>query len=145
MSRLDSKSQSGKLASDLGLKGSGKPVAEIVDYVRRKVRKVVKNYKCGNLADLLSAAAHDAKTIFREVHCDADLNQIIEEFVPQGETIFANLRNELRAQDYAITLKRQHAAKFDLPFGSIIDCLWPKACASYVPKWHKLAHLFTLP
>jgi hypothetical protein len=32
----------------------------------------VKNYKCGNLTDLLSAAAHDAKTVFREVHCDAD-------------------------------------------------------------------------
>jgi hypothetical protein len=144
MSRLDSKPQIGKLASDLGLKGSGKPVAEIVDHVRRKVSKVVKNYKCANLADLLSAAAHDAKTVFREVHCDADLNQIIEEFVPQGETIFANLRNELRDQDYAITLKRQHAAKFDLPFVSIIDCRGPKAFASYFTKWHELAHLFTL-
>ncbi len=144
MSRLDSKPQIGKLASDLGLKGSGKPVAEIVDHVRRKVRKVVKNYKCANLADLLSAAAHDAKTVFREVHCDADLNQIIEEFVPQGETIFANLRNELRDQDYAITLKRRHAAKFDLPFVSIIDCRGPKAFASYFTKWHELAHLFTL-
>jgi hypothetical protein len=144
MSRLDSKPQIGKLASDLGLKGSGKPVAEIVDHVRRKVRKVVKNYKCANLADLSSAAAHDAKTVFREVHCDADLNQIIEEFVPQGETIFANLRNELRDQDYAITLKRQHAAKFDLPFVSIIDCRGPKAFASYFTKWHELAHLFTL-
>jgi hypothetical protein len=44
----------------------------------------------------LNAAAHDAKTVFREIHCDADLNPIIAEFVPQGETIFANLRNELR-------------------------------------------------
>jgi hypothetical protein len=93
---------------------------------------------------LLDAAAHDAKTGFREVHCDADLDQIIEEFVPQGETIFANLRNELRDQDYAITLKRQHAAKFDLPFVSIIDCRGPKGFASYFTKWHELAHLFTL-
>lgn len=144
MSRLDSKPQIGKLASDLGLKGSGKPIAEIVDYVRRRVRKIVKIYKCGNLADLLNAAAHDAKTIFREVHCDADLNPIIAEFVPQGETIFANLRNELRDQDYAITLKRQHAPKFDLPFVSIIDCRGPKVFASYFTKWHELAHLFTL-
>jgi len=144
MSRLDSKPQIGKLASDLGLKGSGKPVAEIVDYVRRRVRKVAKTYKCGNLADLLHAAAHDAKTVFREIHCDADLNPIIAEFVPQGETIFANLRNELRDQDYAITLKRQHAAKFDLPFVSIIDCRGPKVFASYFTKWHELAHLFTL-
>jgi len=144
MSRLDSKPQIGKLASDLGLKGSGKPVAEIVDYVRRRVRKVVKTYKCGNLADLLNAAAHDAKTVFREVHCDADLNTIVAEFVPQCETIFANLHNELRDQDYAITLKRQHAAKFDLPFVSIIDCRGPKVFASYFTKWHELAHLFTL-
>jgi hypothetical protein len=144
MSRLDAKPQIGKLASDLGLKRSEKPVAEIVDFVRRRVRKVVKDYKCGNLADLSNAAANDAKTTFREVHCDADLHQIIEEFVPKGETIFANLRNELREQDYAITLKRQHAAKFDLPFVSIIDCRGPKAFASYFTKWHELAHLFTL-
>ena len=144
MSRLDSKPQIGKLANDLGLKGAGKPVAEIVDYVRRRVRKVVKTYKCGNLAELLNAAAHDAKTVFREVHCDADLDPIVAEFVPQGETIFANLRNELREHDYAITLKRQHAAKFDLPFVSIIDCRGPKAFASYFTKWHELAHLFTL-
>ena len=144
MSRLDSKPQIGKLASDLGLKGSGKPVAEIVDYVRRRVRKVAKTYKCGNLADLLNAAAHDAKTVFREIHCDEDLSSVVAEFVPQGETIFANLRNELRDQDYAITLKRQHAAKFDLPFVSIIDCRGPKVFASYFTKWHELAHLFTL-
>ena len=144
MSRLDSKPQIGKLASDLGIKASDKPVAEIVDYVRRRIRKVVKAYECANLADLLNAATHDAKTVFREVHCDEDLNQIIAEFVPQGETIFANLRNELRDQDYAITLKRQHAAKFDLPFVSIIDCRGPKVFASYFTKWHELAHLFTL-
>lgn len=144
MNRLDSKPQIGKLASDLGLKRSDKPVSEIVDYVRRRVRKVVKAYKCGNLAELLKAAAHDAKTVFREVHSDEDLDQIIGEFVPQGETIFANLRNELRDQDYAITLKRQHAAKYDLPFVSIIDCRGPKLYASYFTKWHELAHLFTL-
>jgi hypothetical protein len=144
MSRLDSKPQIGKLASDLGLKGSEKPVAEIVDYVRRRVRKVVKTYKCADLTGLLDAAAHDAKTVFREVHCDEDLDRIIEEFVPQGETIFANLHNELRDQDYAITIKRQHAAKFDLPFVSIIDCRGPKLFASYFTKWHELAHLFTL-
>jgi hypothetical protein len=144
MSRLDSKTQIGKLASDLGLKRTEKPVAEIVDYVRRRVGKVVRDYKCGSLADLLDAAAHDAKTVFREVHVDADLDQIIDEFVPQGETIFANLRNELRDQDYAITLKRQRAAKFDLPFVSIIDCRGPKLFASYFSKWHELAHLFIL-
>lgn len=144
MSRLDSKPQIGKLASDLGLKATGKPVSEIVEYVRRRVGKVVKNYKCTDLASLLDAAAHDAKTIIREVHCDADLDRIIAEFVPQGETIFANLRNELRDRDYAITLKRQHAAKFDLPFVSVIDCRGSKMFASYFTKWHELAHLFTL-
>jgi hypothetical protein len=65
MSRLDSKAQIGKLASDLGLKRTEKPVAEIVDYVRRRVGKLVRDYKCGSLADLLDAAAHDAKTVFR--------------------------------------------------------------------------------
>src|SRR5690348_18147840 len=136
MSRLDSKPQIGKLASDLGLKGSEKPVAEIIDYVRRQVRKVVKAYKCADLTGLLDAAAHNAKTVFREVHCDGDLDHIIEEFVPQGETIFANLRNELRDHDYAITLKRQHAARFDLPFVSIIDCRGPKLFDSYFTTWN---------
>jgi hypothetical protein len=148
MSRLDSKLQIMTLASDLGLKATGRPVADIVEYVRRRVGKVVKDYKCSDLAGLLTAAAHEAKTSLREVHRDADLDQIIEEFVPQGETIFANLRKELReqdyAKDYAITLRRRHAARFDLPFVSVIDCRGPKVYASYFSKWHELAHLFTL-
>ncbi len=144
MSRLDTKPQIGKLASDLGLKRSSKPVSEIVHYVRHRIRTVAKKYKCRTLAALLNAAAHDAGTVFREVHSDQDLDGIIEEFVPQGEAIFANLRNELRDQDYAITLTRRHAASWELPFVSIIDCRGDKIYRAYFSKWHELAHLFTL-
>jgi len=144
MSRLDTKPQIGKLASDLGLKRSTKPVSEIVRYVRRRIRTIAKKYDCRSLAALLNAASAEAGTVFREVHCDRDLDTIVEEFVPQGETIFANLRNELRSQDYAITLKRWHAAAWEPPFVSIIDCRGQKIYSVYFSKWHELAHLFTL-
>jgi hypothetical protein len=144
MSRLDTKPQIGKLASDLGLKGSTKPVSEIVHYVRLRIRTITKKYNCRSLAALLIAAAAEAGTVFREVHRDQDLDEIIEEFVPKGETIFANLRNELRDQDYAITLKRRHAAPWEPPFVSIIDCRGDKIYAAYFSKWHELAHLLTL-
>jgi hypothetical protein len=144
MSRLDTKPQIGKLASDLGLKRSSKPVSEIVHYVRRKIRSIAKNYKCRSLNALLNAAAGDAGTVFREIHSDHDLDNVIEEFVSKGEAIFANLRNELREQDYAITIKRQHAASWEPPFVSVIDCRGDKVFRAYFSKWHELAHLFTL-
>lgn len=144
MSRLDTKPQIGKLASDLGLKSSTRPVSEIVGYVRRRVLTIAKKYDCRSLAALLDAASAEAGTVFREVHCDRDLDTIVEEFVPLGETIFANLRNELRNQDYAITLKRRHAAAWEPPFVSIIDCRGHKIHGAYFSKWHELAHLFTL-
>ncbi|MBZ5700416.1 MAG: hypothetical protein LAN84_01060 [Acidobacteriia bacterium] len=144
MSRLDTKPQIGKLANDLGLKKSGKPVSEIVRYVRRKIRSIAKNYNCRSLTALLNAAAGNAGTIFREIHSDSDLDKIIEEFVSKGEAIFANLRNELREQDYAITIKRQHAQSWEPPFVSVIDCRGDKVFRAYFSKWHELAHLFTL-
>jgi hypothetical protein len=144
MSRLDTKPQIGKLASDLGLNRSSKPVSEIIEYVRRRIRKIAKNYNCRTLGGLLNAAAAEAGTVFREIHSDSDLEAIIDEFVPQGETIFANLRNELRDQDYAITLKRRRAASWEPPFVSIIDCRGQKMYRIYFSKWHELAHLFTL-
>lgn len=66
MSRLDNKSQIWKLANDLGLKPTDRPVAEILQFVRRKVNGIVKKYHCASLKDLLIAAAGEFGTVFRE-------------------------------------------------------------------------------
>lgn len=144
MSRLDAKPQIGKLASDLGLKQSGKPVAQILQFVRRKIQSTIKKYNCQSLQSLLRAAACEAGTIFREIHSDEDLANLVAGYVAKGEAIFANLHNELGQNDCGITIKRRYAANWEPPFVSIIDCRGEKVYRAYFTKWHELAHLLTL-
>jgi hypothetical protein len=144
MNRLDAKAQIGKLASDLGLKKTSKPVSQIVHFVRKRIRYIAAKYKCQSLQALLKAAAGDLGTVFREVHSGADLETIVKQYVAKGEAIFANLPNELRKNDYGITIKRQRAQAWEPPFVSVIDCRGDKIFRSYFTKWHELAHLLTL-
>jgi len=144
MNRLDSKPQIGKLASDLGLKKTSKPVSQIVRLARKKIQKVASKYNCKSLQALLRAAAGDLGTVFREIHSDADLDHLVTEYVAKGETIFANLPNELRKNDYGITIKRQRAQSWEPRFVSVIDCRGDKSFRAYFTKWHELAHLLTM-
>lgn len=143
-SQLDRKPQIWKLAVDLGLKASDRPVQAIVDFVRTKVRGVAKKYHCQSLNDLLMAVAAEVGTVFEEVRSGADIERIKAKYLAKGEKVFANLEAELRSQDYAITLRRTRAQKWEAPFVSIIDCRGDKLFKLYFSKWHELAHLLTL-
>lgn len=143
--QLDSKPQIWKLASDLGLPASGSPTRAILQFVRRRIERVAKQFRCASLADLLKATAADVETVFEEIHSDADLRRIRSKYVEMGETGFANLEADLAGRDdYAITIKRLNAADWDRKFVSVIDCRGEKRARTYFSKWHELAHLLTL-
>ncbi len=144
MSKLDSKPQIWKLAVDLGLGSTSRPVSEILNHVKRRVRNVAQKFSCATLNDLLTATAEEVRTVFKEIHSNEDLEALKSTYFAQGETGFANLHNELDSQGYAITLKRINPAKWDRAYVSVIDCRGDKAFRAYFSKWHELAHLLTL-
>jgi hypothetical protein len=144
MSKLDSKPQIWKLAVDLGLGSTSRPVSEILSHVKRRVRSLAQKFSCASLNDLLAAAAEDVRTTFKEIHSNEDLENLQSTYFGLGETGFANLHRELDSQGYAITLKRINPAKWDRAYVSVIDCRGDKAFRTYFSKWHELAHLLTL-
>jgi hypothetical protein len=144
MSKLDNKPQIWKLAVDLGLGSTSRPVSEILNHVKRRVRNVAQKFSSATLNDLLTATAEEVGTIFKEVHSNEDLEMLQSEYFALGENGFANLHNELDSQGYAITLKRINSAKWDRAYISVIDCRSDKAFRAYFSKWHELAHLLTL-
>ncbi|OLB93245.1 MAG: hypothetical protein AUI02_07030 [Acidobacteria bacterium 13_2_20CM_2_57_12] len=144
MSRLDNKPQIWKLAVDLGLGSTTRPVSEILNHVKQRVRNVAQKFSSATLNDLLTATAEEVRTIFKEIHSNEDLENLQSTYFALGETGFANLHNELDSQGYAITLKRIKPAKWDRTYVSVIDCRGDKAFRAYFSKWHELAHLLTL-
>jgi hypothetical protein len=144
MSKLDNKPQIWKLAVDLGLGSTSRPVSEILSHVKRRVRNVALKFSSTTLNDLLTATAEEVCTIFKEIHSNQDLENLKSTYFAQGETGFANLHNELDSQGYAITFKRISPAKWDRAYVSVIDCRGDKAFRAYFSKWHELAHLLTL-
>ena len=143
--KLDSKPQIWKLASDLGLRAADSPTRSILQFVKRRVRQIAKNFACRSLKDLLTATAAEVGTIIEEVQSDHDLRQIREKYLSKGETGFANLEADLRgAEDYAITIRRINREEWEPPFVSVIDRRGGKGFRAYFSKWHELAHLLTL-
>lgn len=143
--RLDNKPQIHTLASDLGLQSSVKPCQRIVQFVEARLKKIAKTFACKSLSDLLVAVANDVGTVFKEIHSDADLERVRDEYVSKGELIFANLANDLSLpDDYAITIKVHPRQPWEPRFVSVIDCRGEKRFRTYFSKWHELAHLLTL-
>lgn len=133
------------LASDLALRLTSNPVEDIVALCHRKVEKFLLDLKtCSKPSELLSLVANKLGTIFVEVRSDADLQQVVEEYVNRGELVFATLPGELTHEVFGITLKLVNPGRFDLSYVSIIDCRGPKASRVYFTKWHELGHLLIL-
>src|SRR6266404_2832662 len=127
------------LASDLELKPSANPVADILGYCGRRVNRFLNDLRdCTSPAQLLELVANKLGTQFIEVRNDTDLDRIITEYQRRGEKSFANLHSEFCEQDLGITLRLMSPARGGLPFVSIIDYRGDKARRGYFTKWHEL-------
>ncbi len=144
MSILDNKPQIWKLAVDLGLRSTNRPVSEILQFVKMRVRRSAETFKSSSLKDLLDATAGEVGTIFVEIHSSDELQETQSKYLSLGETGFANLHKELDPRGYAITFRRLKPAKWDPVYVSVIDCRSDKSFRAYFSKWHELAHLLTL-
>jgi len=143
--RLVDKPEVLALAQDLGLKPSENPVQDILRHVRKQVRSFLKEVQCERLSDLLRLVATKVDTLFLEVHSDADLRKIREQYVEDREFIFAEIESELaHPHTYGITYTLKSPKAGQRKFVSVIDCRGDKGFKSYFTKWHELAHLLTL-
>src|SRR5919106_2595186 len=134
-----------KLARDLGIAGSDDPIAAVINFCERRVKKVLETFPdCHTLTDLLDCVAAKLGTIFETVTTDQDLEQIQKKYVLKGEKIFAGLDKELSEDVFAITYRRNNREPWELEFVSVIDARGSKASRAYFSKWHELAHLLTL-
>ncbi len=133
------------LATDLGLKVTTDPVTAIKDHCHRQIKRFLKEFShCTTLSGLLDLAAQKLGTTFREIHSDADLVQLTQEYADRGETCAALFNSELTDDVYGVTFKLLRPGKFDLPYISLIDCRGSKKQRCYFTKWHELGHLLIL-
>jgi hypothetical protein len=142
--RLKSDPQVWRLAADLGLRPTANPVADIRAFCRKRLRALLRNFRCTTLRELLDTATADLDTLFVEIRSDEQLEQVKREYVAKGELVFATLDTQLGPETFAITFRRRHARPGERAFVSVIDCRGDKAWRAYFSKWHELAHLLTL-
>jgi len=144
-SKLKSSPQIWQLAADLGLRPKEDPVASIVEYCKRRVRKMLPELgACDSLSKLLDWVGARLETAFEEIQSDEDLQRIKQLYCSRGETGFANLEIELSDEVFGITFRRLRAEPWENKFVSVIDCRGNKAQRSYFTKWHEVAHLLAL-
>ncbi len=142
--RLKSDPQVWRLAADLGLRPTADPVADIRAFCRKRLRALLRDFRCSTLRELLDTATAHLDTLFVEIRSDEQLEQIKREYVAKGEVVFATLDKELGPETFAITFRRRRALPGERGFVSVVDCRGEKASRAYFSKWHELAHLLTL-
>jgi hypothetical protein len=132
------------LAADLGLRPTTDPVADVRGFCRKRIRGLIRDYRCATLHALLDTATASLDTLFVEIRSDEQLEQVKREYLAKGEVVFATLDKELGPQTFAITFRRRKALLGERAYVSVIDCRGEKAWRAYFSKWHELAHLLTL-
>ena len=134
-----------KLARDLGLKDSAEPVERVLAYCRKKVREIAKDFDGEKTpGKILPWLEGKLSTTFREIHCDADLSQLITEYCGKKEHVFATLAQEFQGNTEGITLRLWHPELWEPRFVSVIDCRGRRRLRRYHTKWHELTHLLVM-
>jgi hypothetical protein len=142
--RLKTNPTVARLAADLHLRSSADPAAAILRYCRKKIDTYLADFPCATLTQLLDTACAHLHTVFVEIHGDAELRAVEQQYLARGEHAFAGLRGQLGPDVFAITFALRNPEPYDRPFVSLIDCRGEKAHRAYFSKWHELAHLLTL-
>jgi hypothetical protein len=132
------------LATDLGLKPKGDPLAAVVGLCQRKVRTYLAEFPCATLNDLLTMVAAKVDTRFVEVSNNRKVEELQQHYIQLGENGFADLAGQLSPDVYAITFRLFNAPRWERKFVSVIDCRDDKRPRAYFSKWHEIAHLLTL-
>lgn len=133
------------LAADLGIKPAGDPVADILRYCEQRIEEFMEDFPdCRTLSQCLECVAGKVGTYFEEVHSDDELDQIKQKYVEQKEKGVAKLEEELSADTFGMTIRREYHEHYEPPYVSIIDCRGDKATRAYFTKWHEVAHLLVL-
>lgn len=141
-SRLNSSPQIYKLAQDLGLRGTGDPVSQIVRFCDGRVKGFLRDSSgCERLTDLLDWVANKVRTRFEVVRTDRDLEGVQRKYLGRGEKSFAQLRTDLSDDVYGITFRLTQRESWEPLFVSVIDCRGQKVWREYYTKWHEIAHL----
>jgi hypothetical protein len=134
-----------RLALDLGLRSSAEPVGKIVEFCRRKVQKLIKDFDGHNTpAEILPWLAGKLSTCFLEVNEDSELDRIIGEYAKKKEYAFATLEQEFNGCTEGITLRLSRRQLWEPEFVSIIDCRGRRRLRRYHTKWHELVHLLIM-
>ena len=134
-----------KLATDLGLKPSAAPVETILEFCRKKVRKLIQDFDgCMTPEEILPWLAAKLSTRLVEINADSDLAQIVTEYCKKKEHAFATLEQELQGSTEGITLRLSYSDLWEPAFVSIIDCRGRRRLRRYHTKWHELAHLLIM-
>jgi hypothetical protein len=147
VSRLDADGRIIRLARDLGLRGLGGPVAQVIDYCNRRIATLAGGREITSLAQLQDVVARMLNLEFEEIHRVADIERIVQKYaVCLKDPAFASIRTQFNEDTFGTMFRRRTSLPTEPPrYVAVIDCRGPKANRRFFTRWHEIAHLLTLP
>jgi hypothetical protein len=135
-----------RLCRDLKIKKKKDPVTSIREYCVDKIEQIIADYNSEiNLKNLLDIVASFLGIEFKEIHTDAAIKEISEEYLSKKEIKFADLEDEFTDETDAVLIERRNAKEWEKKFIAVIDCRGLKKYKEYFSKWHEIAHVLCMP
>lgn len=117
-------------------------VAGIRKFCQGKVRRILSRHsRVSNIGDLQAVVCEALSLRVREVWSDEQLTQLVQEYVSDGDPVFAILPTDLApSTTLGVLIRRSDKEK---GWVAIVDCRGNKHLRRFFTLWHEIAHCFT--
>ncbi len=124
----------------------GDPVESIIDFCRQKIARWIDGPRSiRTIWDLEKIICEKLNLVIHEVWNDDDLEELIRNYVEEGEIVFAHLKADLDAKTFATLIRRKALRpNSEDRYVAVIDCRGNKGARRFFSRWHEIAHLLTL-
>ena len=145
MKKLSREPQIVAMANALRLTGSDN-VQSIIDFCFGKIAKWIKAHgPVHTIWDLEKLVCEKLNLVIYDIWGDNDLDELIKNFVDEGDIVFAHLKADFDEKTFATLIRRKLInPKAEEQYVAIIDCRGNKGPRRFFSRWHEIAHLLTL-
>jgi hypothetical protein len=146
MKTLSSEPEMIAMANALRL-GDGDPVANIINFCRNKIAEWIKQsgHAIRSAWDLEKLVCEKLNLVIEHVWNDDDLDKLIQQYLEEGDFVFAHLKKDMDEHTFATLIRRKATnSKAKDSYVAVIDCRGEKGPRRVFSRWHEIAHILTL-
>jgi hypothetical protein len=119
-------------------------VGSIRDFCAQRVRRVLQSRRSvGDIRGLQELVCERLNLVVYEIWSEADLDNVVARYAPQGELGFAYLPTDLDSETYGVLFRLNKPVGKRFAWVAVVDCRGEKRHRRFFTLWHEIVHCIT--